>query len=417
MRDINQGSDLLLTLASEEGRLNPYPVYDELRKLPLLYDEHHRGYLVTRYADCKAALSGKEFGRPASEFFDGRIPEWRQHPGIVCGTRMMQFGDEESHPRRRGAVGGYFTPRRVRDLVAKEMSDVDRMLDHLATALTRDGLADIQEEISFRLPIVTIAAMFGLPEEDVAHFRPLVMAMVAGLEPDLSTAQLTACDEAYQQLRRYFQEVIDDRRRSPRDDLASHIASCRYAQNSGLLEDEAMAMFISLFAAGTMNTSSFIGNGVAALLQHPDQAELLRCEDGSAEDAVTEILRYDAPMQVTRRMTVVDTHLGGTFLPKGTHLAVALGAANRDPAAYNSPNKFLIKRAGPPPLSLGGGRFYCIGAALGKQEGALVFRKLLKRFPTLDLAGPPTPNLRAVLRGYLAIPVSTETPHKVDGDR
>ncbi|MFJ2061282.1 cytochrome P450 [Streptomyces sp. NPDC087908] len=400
-------SELLSELSSEQGRRNPYPIYERLQNLPISYDPQHKAYMVTRYSDCKMALTGKEFSRPASEFFDRRIPRWREHPAIVCGSHMMQFGDDESHPRRRGAVSSFFTPRRVKELIDKEEADVDRLLNEFSDVLAKEGEADLQSHVSMRLPSLTIASMFGIPEEDATRFRPLVMAIVAGLEPGLSSEQITACDDAYEKLREYFQRVIDDRRLNPKDDLSTYIVSGQGGRTRpALLNNELIPAFLSLFAAGTMNTGSFIGNGVVALLQNPEQASLARSDSSLSEQVVTEILRYDAPMQITRRMTVNDVQLGGVLLPKGTHLAIALGAANRDPEAYSDPHSFRVERSGPSPLSLGGGRFYCIGAALGKQEGSLVFRKLLQRFPTIRLAGSPTPNLRAVLRGYTHLPVS-----------
>ncbi|MEU1280035.1 cytochrome P450 [Streptomyces sp. NPDC005805] len=409
MTEHSRSTELLRALAEEEGRRDPYPLYDELRQLPVAYDDHHKAYVVTGYADCRTALSGRDFDRPASDFFDRRIPGWREHPAIVCGSRMMQFGDAESHARRRGAVADYFTLRRVRALVRQEEADVERLLDDLAGAFERDGVVDLQAGLSVRLPSVTIAALFGIPEEDATRFRPLVMAIVAGLEPGLTPQQLTACDHAYARLHDYFARVVAERRRVRRDDLSGHIVASHDAgAPTGLLAEEIVPMFLSLFAAGTMNTGSFIGNGAVALLSTPGQAELLRRDPERAEDAVTEILRYDAPMQFTRRTTVADTEIGGTAVPRGSHLAVALGAANRDPSVYADPHAFRIGRPGPTPLSLGGGRFYCIGAALGRQEGSLVFRRLFRRFPTLRLAGTPVPNLRAVLRGYLEVPVALE---------
>jgi cytochrome P450 len=398
---------LLDSLATEEGRRNPYPVYQILRNHPPVYDERHRAYLTTRYQDCSEALVGRAFGRPDKLWLDRRIPNWREHPGLVAGSRAMQFADPETHARLRGSVTRFFTTRRVSSLVESESRSVDALLDTIAENLEDHGVVDIQESLSYQLPSISITALLGLPDADVRHFRQYTLAIVKALEPELTPQQLAELDGAYEALGAYFDNVVTDRRRCPRDDLSTYLVHCCDNERI-ILPDELTPMFLSIFVAGTINTSNFIGNGVAALLGAPSEAAALRSAPELAEAAVTEILRYDAPMQVTRRIAVTDTELGGTRIPAGAEIGVVLGAANRDPEIFPAPDAFHIQRDGSKPLSFGAGSFFCIGAALGRLEGTLVFRKLISRFPSLRTTEGATHNLRSVFRGYLHLPVTTD---------
>jgi cytochrome P450 len=398
---------LLKTLATEEGRLDPYPVYQGLRQHPPVYDERHRAYLTTRYHDCLEALTGKSFGRPDRSWLDRRIPDWRQRPTFVMFSHMMQFGTPDTHARLRGSVKRFLTARRVNSLVEFESDSVDELLNTLADGLQQHGVVDLQESFSYQLPSISIAALLGLPKTDVTHFRRLTLALARVLEPGLTPRQLAELDDAYHELGSYFEGVIADRRENPRDDLSTYLVQC-CDDDKVISPDELLPMFLSVYAAGSGNTSNFIGNGVAALLSTPSEAATVRSNPDLTDAAVTEVLRYDAPMQVTRRITLTDTDLGGTTIPAGEEIAVVLGAANRDSDIFPDPDAFRIRRDHSRPLTFGAGTFFCIGAALARLEGVLVFRRLISRFPTLRLAEGAIHNRRSVLRGYDSLPVTLE---------
>ncbi|MDX8149494.1 cytochrome P450 [Lentzea sp. BCCO 10_0061] len=403
-------NELLAQLDTPEGRRNPYPLYHALRDSSPLHDERHQATLVLRYEDCARSLSGKEFSRPDAVWLRRRIPDWHDHPAVVCLMRTMQFGDHVSHPRLRGLVSRFFTQRRIAAHVEATAATVGVLVGELAAEIEATGQADLQETLSYRLPSISIARLIGLDEEEVARFRAQSLALAVLLEPQLPGDHLAEADRGYLQLEAFFEEVVDNLRHAPDDSLASYLVQTQHDDPSMLSGDELKSMFTSLFVAGTMNTSSFIGNGVAALLDCPHVMARLRADPGLVEGLTSEILRYDAPMQVTRRITAEEVELGGVVLPAGTELGVVLGSANRDPAVYDDPDSFVLGRTGPPPLSFGGGPFFCIGAAMARQEGELVFAELLSRLPGLCGAGEPDHNLQSVLRGYLRLPVTTSRP-------
>ncbi|MEY9997555.1 cytochrome P450 [Streptomyces sp. V4I8] len=399
-------TDDLALLAQPAGRLDPYPLYDRLRVRPATYDERHKAVLLFNYQDCAEALSLRDFTRPDHTWLCRRIPDWADHLSVRAFMRMMQFGDQESHPRRRGTVNRFFSKRRIDALLHAESERLDRLLEEMTERFHEEGEVDLQEALSFRLPSITIAGVLGIDERDLANFRPATLAFANLLEPGLTPADLAAADDSFRLLCEFFADVILHRRRHPDDHLVSHLVQVHDSDPTALSADELIAMMISIFGAGTINTSGFIGNGVVALLEHPRVLEHLLAHPEAIDTVMTEILRYDAPMQVTRRMTVRDVEVGGEILPAGTELGVVLGAANRDPAVFSDPHRFQPGRTGPPPLSFGGGPYFCIGAAMARQEGALVFRRLLHRFPGLKLARRPQHNERSVLRGYLTLPVT-----------
>ena len=405
--------DALELLATDEGRRNPYPLYDRLREHPPAYDERHQATVVVRYADCVQALSGRGFGRPDEAWVKRRIPSWEAHPAVRCLMQTMQFGDVDSHPRRRGVVNRFFTKRRIATHLAAESATVDALMDDLVAEIAVRGEADVQDVLSYRLPSISIARVLGLPEHEIAGIRPHSLALANLLEPQLSEQDLAEADRSFQDLLEYFERVIEACRRYPGENLASHLVRVHDTDPEILSRDELTSMFTSIFVAGTMNTSNFIGNGVAALLNSPGAVARLPENPGLTRTAMTEILRYDAPMQVTRRITVDTVELGGTTLPAGAELAVVLGSANRDPSVYAAPDSFLIGRHGPAPLSFGGGSFYCIGAAMAQEEGALIFTKLVSRLPELRATGTPEHNLRSVLRGFLHLPVTADVDRQL----
>ncbi|MCZ7432124.1 cytochrome P450 [Streptomyces sp. WMMC1477] len=152
-----------------------------------------------------------------------------------------------------------------------------------------------------------------------------------------------------------------------------------------LSEDEIIANVLLLFNAGHETTVNLIGNGTLALLRNPGQLRALRENPDLIEEGVDEFVRYDAPVQLVARIATADVEVGGKTIPAGSKLMVLLGAANRDPRRYDRPDELDMTRSDIKPLSFGGGPHYCIGALLGKIEGRMVFRELLRRYRSISL--------------------------------
>jgi cytochrome P450 len=189
-------------------------------------------------------------------------------------------------------------------------------------------------------------------------------------------------------LRDYIASAFEDRQASPRDDLITHLAAVRDADGSKLSEAEAVSVIILLLFGGNTTTTHLIGNGILALLQHPDQLAALQFEPTLLTNAVEEILRFDPSITLAERVPTTDLDIDGCRIRPGEWLFLILTSANRDPAAHSDPDRFDIRRDPIHHLSFGGGRHLCLGSALARIETQIAIGSLITRFPDIRLAEP-----------------------------
>jgi cytochrome P450 len=187
----------------------------------------------------------------------------------------------------------------------------------------------------------------------------------------------------------YVRALIADRRRHPADDMLGHLLEAEVEADDGTvarLDDDAVAQFVTLLtAAGAETVTKLVGNGVMTFAEHPDQLARFVADPGLADSAVEEILRWRAPAQYAGRFCVADWPRHGTTIPVGSPVLVLTGAANRDPRAYDDPDRFDIARVGPPGITFGHGIHFCIGSHLARLEGRTAFRELYRRWPDLQV--------------------------------
>jgi cytochrome P450 len=203
----------------------------------------------------------------------------------------------------------------------------------------------------------------------------------------------------------YFRELAEQRRRKPGDDLLSALVAVSDAGDV-LSEGELLVTLTLLLIAGHETTTNLIGNGVLALLRHPEGVGLVGADGENAERVVEEVLRYDSPVQLTARTALRDAEIGGAEVPEGSQVIVLLGAANRDPAARADPEVFDPAAEPGRHLAFGQGIHFCLGAPLARLEGRIAFRELARRAPSLSLAGDPAWNATTTLRGLSTLPVA-----------
>jgi cytochrome P450 len=277
----------------------------------------------------------------------------------------------------------------------------DRTLDGFA------GEVDVMARLALSLPIAVIGEMLGVPESDRAALQPLVRAAVVTLEFNPSLEQLDAAAAAGRQIFEHFEELIAVRRRDPSDDLLSELIHVE-EEGEQLSHEELLATVMLLFGAGFETTTNLIGNGLLALLDHPAELQRLRDDPSLLPTAVEEMLRWDSPVQIDGRMAFEDLDVHDVEVHAGDQVITLLGAANRDPRRFEDPERFDVGRVGPAPMSFGAGIHYCLGAALARAEGHVVFGRLLERFPVLEPAwGEERPPHRdsIVLHGLESLPV------------
>ncbi|MFU8874128.1 cytochrome P450 [Micromonospora sp. SL4-19] len=399
-------ADALALLLSPEGRVDPYPIYERLRAHGPVVPAGPAFYLVTGHVEADAILRDARFGVMNDELRDQFLPGWRESPAVASISRSMLRANPPDHGRMRRLVAGAFTPRRIaamRDVVVRQ---ADELVDGMLVRGGDGEPLDFMAEFAYPLPVGVICALLGVPAADRPFFRRWAADLTVVLEPESSPAELAVADRGAAELRDYFTELIEARRRVPADDLATALVQVHESDGDRLSGEELLANLIVLLVAGFETTTNLLGNGLVVLLGHPAAAAALRDHPEFAAGYVDELLRYDSPVQLTSRMSTAPTRHGGVDLPAGSWTILLLGAANRDPRHYPEPERFDPWRPQIHPLSFGAGPHYCLGAGLARLEAQVAFPLLLRRLPGLALAGSPERRVRLTLRGYATLPVA-----------
>jgi len=375
---------VLELVATPEGRADPYSRYAALRATAPVHQSAIGFWVLSRYGDCQGVLRdarvGKDFSGAARALGLSEQQQAEQAAFRDDHSNML-FADPPDHTRLRGLATRAFTPRTVEALRGRVVAIVDELIDGFG-----GGEVDLMDALAFPLPVTVIGEMLGVPAEDRAQFRPLVRASTAVLELAVTPEALAAATAARATMEGYFGALVAERRAHPRDDLLSQLIE---AEDKGdqLTERELISTAILLFAAGFETTTHLIGNSVLALLRHPDELSRLRSDGDLLRPAVEELMRFDSPVQITARTANQAIDVAGHDIEAGATMLLLIGAANRDPDRFSDPDCLDLGRAEGPPLSLGSGIHYCLGAALARLEGQVVLDRLLERFGTWELVG------------------------------
>ncbi|MFJ3925202.1 cytochrome P450 [Streptomyces sp. NPDC090022] len=399
---------VLLPYADPAFVADPFPLYRQLREDGPVRRAVIAGgldaWIVTRYEDGLAALSDARLSSDVRDASDTRL--LRQLPETERESMLsnMLRSDPPDHTRLRRLVSKAFTARRVAEMRPRVQAITDGLLDAIVPA----GRADLVAEFALPLPVTVISELLGVPVDDRHDFQHWTDRMIMrGAEPP----DPAVVNEAWQHMRGYVTELIRAKRTDPGDDLLSGLIAAR-DEDQRLTEDELIAMVFLLLAAGYITTVNLIGGGVATLLAHPDQLELLRSEPGLLPGAIEELLRYDGPVSPgIARFAREDVEIAGVTVPRGATVLIASAIADRDPARFTDPDRLDITREDNAHLAFGHGIHYCLGAPLARLEGQIAIGTALARLPGLALAVPPQ-DLHwrpGGLRGPLSLPV-TFTP-------
>ncbi|MFE6041851.1 cytochrome P450 [Streptomyces sp. NPDC056452] len=375
---------------------NPYPHYAKLRAEGPVHavrtDTFDRVWLIVGYEEARAVLADQRFSK------DWRVTERWSAADNPINANMLEM-DAPHHTRLRRLVAREFTPRRIEALRPRVEQITDGLLDTMVTA----GSADLVDALAFPLPMTVICELIGVPDLDRDAFRQMSNAIVAPVSHEKEDAAVHAMGA-------YLDELIEDKRCAPGDDLLSALIQARDEGGDRLSSDELVGMAFLLLVAGHETTVNLISNGVRALLDHPDQLALLRADPELIDGAVEEMLRYDGPVEnATLRFTRDPVPVGSRVIPAGEAVLVALGSGDRDPDRYPDPDTFDIRREAQGHLAFGHGMHFCMGAPLARMEGRIAIRALLDRCPGLvrDPGGAEPDWLPGMLiRGVRSLPVS-----------
>jgi cytochrome P450 len=282
----------------------------------------------------------------------------------------------------------------------------DRLADGVADAGSDGSPVDLIASYAEPLPVQVIAELLGVPQADWPLLRPWSNAIVKMYEYAVTREQRVAAETAAREFVDYLRGLLAQRRRAPGDDLVSSLLAETDAEGGRLSEDELVTTCTLLLNAGHEATVNVVGNGVTALLSHPDELAALRADARLVPGAVEELTRYDSPLQLFERTAAADTRVADVVVETGTKIAALLGAANRDPAVFDDPDRFDVTRTDNPHLGFGAGIHFCVGAPLARLELQSSLATLLRRFPSLALAAQPERRPEFVIRGVRTLPVT-----------
>ncbi|RFC78011.1 cytochrome P450 [Streptomyces sp. AcE210] len=396
---------VLMPYADPAFMADPFPLYRQLREDGPVRRAVLAGgleaWLVTRYEDGLAALSDSRLSSDVHDAADPRLLERLPATERESMLRTMLRSDPPDHTRLRRLVSKAFTARRVADLRPRVQEITDELLDAIVPA----GKAELVEDFALPLPVTVISELLGVPVADRGDFQRWTDDMILqGAEPP----DPARVDRAWRQMRSYLTGLLEDKRARPGDDLLSALIAAR-DEGHQLDEDELIAMAFLLLVAGYITTVNLIGSGIAALLAHPDQLQMLRDDPELLPGAIEEFLRYDGPVNPgIARFAREDVAIAGVAIPRGATVLVASAIADRDPAQFPDPDRLDITRQDNAHLAFGHGIHYCLGAPLARLEGQIAVETALRRLPHLSLAVPPS-ELRwrsGGLRGPVQLPVT-----------
>ena len=384
---------------------DPYAQYRRLRELRPVHQSPLGPWTLTRYEDVSRLLRDPSLSVEDANATDDRrgglFPDDdRQRRGSLAILNL----DPPDHTRIRRLVNKAFTPRRVEHLVPRVEQLVGKMLDAVAPNRAMDVIGDL----AFPLPFAVISEMLGMPEADRDQLRGWSHTLVKTLEPLLTPEEVPELMAASDAMVEHVTAAIEWKRGSPADDLLSAMIAVE-EEGDRLSTEELIAQVILLFVAGHETTVNLIGNGTLALLRHPDQLAALRNDPALIANAIEELLRYDSPVQFSRRITLEPMEIDGQHIEPGSFVFTMLGAANHDPAHFgdDADELDLRRRDAPHHLSFGGGIHHCLGAVLARTEARVAIGALVQRFSKIALVDDsPAWNGRLVLRGLDTLPVT-----------
>jgi cytochrome P450 len=374
-------------------------------------------WLVTRYDDVRAALADPRLSKDVEQ---ARELLQRQATLRASGaahaqtlSKHMLNADPPDHTRLRRLMTKAFTPARVARLRPRVEELANQLLDKLSLA----DEAELISQFGFPLPLAVICELFGVPEADRADLHRWSTAMVTDSASVALTSDSRSTDaqQAAAAISGYLVRLIESKRRQPGDDLLTALVQARGEHGEDMLDaNELVSMAFLTLVAGHETVVNLIGNGMLALLRHPEQLAALRADPALLPNAIEEFLRFDGPANSAMlRHTTEPVTFGDVTIPAGEFVLALVTSANRDGDRFADPDRFDISRPAGGHLTFGHGIHYCIGAPLARLEGEVAFRLLLDRFPHIRL-GVPADRLRwrfsTLVRGLESLPVRLDEP-------
>ena len=380
---------------------NPYPTYAELREAAAVHRLPDGSYFLTRFADLDRVYRDTvTFSSDKKLEFK---PKFGNSPLYEHHTTSLVFNDPPLHTRVRKIISGALTPRAIAGMEPGLVTLVDKLLDHIAHA----GAVDLIREYASAIPVEVIGNLLAVPHEDRRPFLGWSLAILGALEPAPSDAMLAAGNAAVSEFLDYLKGLVNERTRNPGDPAHDVLTRLVLGSQDGekLSEAELLQNCIFILNAGHETTANLIGNALHLLIEWPEQRQALLTNPTMIKTAIEEFLRFESSNQLGNRRVAVDTTIEGVELTAGSLLTLCIGAANRDPAQFDKPDRLDLARQPNRHLAFASGHHQCVGMHLARLEAHIAVSRFLSRFPIYRPAGKPLRGKRARFRGFVSLPV------------
>ncbi|WP_267412870.1 cytochrome P450 [Bacillus sp. GC_Bacil_1] len=374
-----------INLASAQFKEDAYEIYKESRKKqPILFVnqvEIGKEWLITRYEDALPLLKDNRLKKDWTNVFSQDIKNmYLSVDDSDHLTTHMLNSDPPNHSRLRSLVQKAFTPKMIAQLDGR----IQRIADDLISDIERKGTLNLVDDYSFPLPIIVISEMLGIPKEDQAKFRIWSHAVIASPE---TPEEIKETEKQLSEFITYLQYLVDIKRKEPKEDLVSALILAE-SEGRKLSARELYSMIMLLIVAGHETTVNLITNTVLALLENPNQLQLLKDNPKLIDSAIEEGLRYYSPVEVTTaRWAAEPFQIHDRTIEKGDMVVIALASANRDETVFENPEVFDITRENNRHIAFGHGSHFCLGAPLARLEAKIAITTLFNRMPELQIKG------------------------------
>ena len=399
-------------LGNPATNANPFPEFARLRaEDPVHWSPAMKAWIVTRYNDVRQiALNNRQISADRLTPFFKSNPEY-QRGSIESLVRYlnhwMVFRDPPDHTRLRRLFNKAFTPTSVANLRPNIEDIVGHLIDRMQAKAGRGEPVDFIADFAYPLPASVIMDLLGVPRDDLERVKLWSddIALFIGTAQVAGNKYLRA-EGGARAMAGYFRELVEDRTARPRDDMISQLVLARDDRDA-LSTDEIIGTCILLLFAGHETTTNLIGNGFLYSMRHRGEWERLRGEPSLAASAIEEWLRFDGPSGALARIAAGDLEIGGKTIRQGQRVFAFVNSANRDPEAFDDPERFDIGRPSNPHMTFGHGIHFCLGAPLARLEAEIAARRLAERLPEIRLCGgEPEWHDSLILRGVKSLPVA-----------
>jgi cytochrome P450 len=393
-----------IDILSDAFFADPYPTFAEMRRdQPCYYDTRLEAHILTRYRDVERALGSDEFSAERVDQWGKGAPDHVQDE-LAFFTRELKrwipFNDPPIHTRLRARLGASFGPHNLPRIEQLARSLVAEGLDQLDAA----GDVDLIRDFAFPVPSRILAALMGIPAEDIGLFKQWTVEIFTLIGAGVATED--AVRTGYRgigAMRDYCRALIDERRARPQDDVVSALIATG-TPGDPVTDDDVAGMVMTMIAAGHETTTYLIGNAVHAVMRDDRSRETV-LGSGLTAEAVEEFARYDGAVFSIIRRALTDLTIAGELVPQGAPVFCMLHSANRDPRVNRDPDRLDLARAKVTHVGFGAGIHKCIGSLMARTVVREAVQRLFERFPAAQPSGEVTWISNLGLRGMATFPV------------